>query len=191
VRSARVDKQGGRAKYERDIGNGSSSSSGSDEYDCYCGFLCSLALEVLDTTEALGAFALGEGGGALDVGAIDLWVEWGVSAPVASNEREIVRTYPVAAREPAAGGVECGESALGGLAVGNGGDVGLHVVLAALENSSVADERVSKTGTRKVNEVGTDEIWRHISLFAFFLMRGGGRRRLWALGFTDGCAGRW
>lgn len=46
-------------------------------------------------------------------------------------------TYPVAARGTAAGRVKGGESALGGLAVGNSRDIGLHIVLAALEDSSV------------------------------------------------------
>ena len=70
---------GGRAKYKRDIDvgwQGAAGSSSSEYYDSYYshyyGFLCLLALEVFDTTEALGALALGEGRGALDVGAIDL-----------------------------------------------------------------------------------------------------------------------
>ena len=50
-------------------------------------------------------------------------------------------TYPIASGRAAAGRMKGRESALRGLAVGNGSDVGLHIVLAALKNSSVAGRK--------------------------------------------------
>ena len=70
-----TNRVGRASKYEREIDgerNGNSNSSrGSNCYDIY-NCLCFLALKVLNTTQALGALALGEGGGTLNIWTIDL-----------------------------------------------------------------------------------------------------------------------
>ena len=70
-----TNRVGRASKYKREIdGEGNGNNNNSSSSNCYDIYNClwSWALKVLDTTQALGALALGEGSGTLNIGTVDL-----------------------------------------------------------------------------------------------------------------------